>query len=782
MNRLFPTDLPERQWLSFNAHGFAEKACGVTYRDRSSPAVCGVPLGGVDTGCLDLETSGLWGYSSIFNSLVPRLGPVNIPVLGLAVDGQTWVLTTGRTKSLEADSSATDREEPVYGRLDLPDEMLVRDIHYWGHYPVSDLEFELDGPVGVGLRAWSPFLPGHLEDSLTPGIVLEVHLRNPTADRHACTLAISFPGPTEDELGGGAIFRDPVDGAVTGVRTGTTDASYVLGVVAEHEARIGGALNADGEFWSQIDRSLPEPGGEDREVGTSLAIDRELEPDNITVLRFVITWHSPFWRGGGHPGATDSKRFEHMYATRWVSAEQVAQQLAREHEPLLQRVLAWQQVIYTDESMPIWLRQSLVNNLHLITEDGLWAARDETELPWARAEDGLFGMNESPRACPQIECSPCSWYGSIPLVYFFPQLARSTLRGYVAYQDDEGCPTWIFGGVTMDTGPCEMTSPSRGYQVAQNPANYTDMVGRYWKRTSDDSFLEEIFPSVKRALVFTMNMNRGPDGVISFPDRRVSVPNEAFSAAPKWETEAFEWCEWHGMAAHLGGLRLAQLRIVEEMADAVGDHVFADQCRQWFAAGSKSMEERLWTGRYYLNFWDPEQGKKMDAIFAYQLDGQWMTDFHGLSPAFREDRIGTVLETVKESSGRHSPYGAVNFCQPDGSPMPPDQVFIHNRQVATDFFTPEAMMLGMTFLYRGDREFGLSLIERTLEAVELKQKRTWDQPNIINGMTGGMRFGHDYYQNLMLWSVPAAVVGQDLSGPCRSGGLVDRVIRAAAAG
>jgi hypothetical protein len=38
------------------------------------------------------------------------------------------------------------------------------------------------------------------------------------------------------------------------------------------------------------------------------------------------------------------------------------------------------------------------------------------------------------------------------------------------------------------------------------------------------------------------------------------------------------------------------------------------------------------------------------------------------------------------------------------------------------------------------------------------------------------------YQDMMLWSLPAAVVGQNFGAPVRPGGLVDRVIRAAGGG
>ena len=60
--------------------------------------MCGAPIGAVDTGALDIEAGGTFGYSSIFNDLSPLGGPVNQPFLGLSVGGQTWVLTTGQTK------------------------------------------------------------------------------------------------------------------------------------------------------------------------------------------------------------------------------------------------------------------------------------------------------------------------------------------------------------------------------------------------------------------------------------------------------------------------------------------------------------------------------------------------------------------------------------------------------------------------------------------------------------------------------------------------------------
>src|SRR5205823_11434519 len=75
------------------------------------------------------------------------------------------------------------------------------EIHYWGHFPVADLEYETPGsPVSVALRAWSPFILGDSKTSNTPGAAFEVHLRNSTTSAQEGRFVFSFPGPTQEEV------------------------------------------------------------------------------------------------------------------------------------------------------------------------------------------------------------------------------------------------------------------------------------------------------------------------------------------------------------------------------------------------------------------------------------------------------------------------------------------------------------------------------------------------------------------------------------------------------
>jgi len=91
------------------------------------------------------------------------------------------------------------------------------------------------------------------------------------------------------------------------------------------------------------------------------------------------------------------------------------------------------------------------------------------------------------------------------------------------------------------------------------------------------------------------------------------------------------------------------------------------------------------------------------------------------------------------------------------------------------------LMLAMTYMYEGEVDFGLDLAKRCWENIICKWRYTWDMPNIMRGdeNTGERTYGRDYYQTMMLWSLPAAMKSADLSAPAKPGGLVDLVIKAA---
>lgn len=768
-NKLFSTDLSSRQFVEFDAEDFQSPVCGVIHR-KEFPARNGMPLGSVGTGCIDLETDGTFGYATIFNSHVPRRGPLNLPFMGLCLqsDGQmheSWVLSTTPLRSNPMPGPFTTSFRP---KRACPAE----DIHYWGHYPVADIEYDLDCSVSAGMRAWAPFIPGDTAVSNTPGAVFEVHLRNSSEALQTGMIFFSFPGPSpEESLEHSSFSHTLVNGAFNGVLVGNgSNQEYTLGGIGENiEWQFGGDLGCDGGMWSRIGSELSAPNfglppALDR-PGASVAAKFVLHPGEESVIRFILAWYSPTWQGGGQP-MKDGNTYYHKYADRYGNAREVAEFLAVNHEELLARIIAWQEVLYAEKALPVWLRESLVNNLHLITEDGFWGQARTPIGDWCSKEDGLFGMNECPRGCPQIECIPCSFYGNIPLVYFFPDLALTTLRGYKAYQYPDGAAPWIFGGITGDTPtpPCELAMPSKGYghkpQATLDGPCYVDMIARLWQRTGDKSILSEFYDSMKRNTIFTMNMRpeSGAAGIVSIPTG---------NNAQDW----MESCDLFGIVPHIGGVHLANLRMAESMAREAGDVEFANQCAKWFQQGSDVLEDKTWTGDYYLLYLEEETGKKSDVIMGCQLDGEWMARFHGLEGVFRDDRVKTTLETLQRTNIYE--HGATVFRLRQAGKFLPG----YWGEAGVHF--PSSIMLAATYLYHSDSKTGLDLAERTVNALVIENSASWDSMLLFRGDNAEFLWGADYYQNMMLWSLPAAIASTDISGVCQPGGLVARMLEAA---
>ena len=788
---LFPTDAPANEWLQFPAAGFSEPACGFIRR-RANPATFGMPLGAIDTGCLGIDTDGTLGLCSIFNSYVPMRGPLKLPFLGMSAGKQTWVLSTIPFLS---------NESLYYQNLATPAE-----IHYWGHYPVADIEYETPGsPVGIGVRAWSPFIVGDAAASNTPAAVFEVHLRNATNEPQQGRVVLSFPGPTQEEaqVARGSPRRRaspesalgkrphtwlpvaeaavrarpiPVEGGFTGLAL-TTEANnrvgYAIGVVGEAKVHFGRGLGREREAWEKIGAGLPDV-SDPADLSRSLAVEYRVEPGGETVLRLVLAWYAPVWIGEA------DHDYRHRYSDRFADALEVARFVATNHASLLRRVLAWQQELYAEPSLPVWLRESLANVLHLFPICSLWAVAEPPIGDWCRKEDGLFGLLSGIIDWPDMEVIPDSFYGHVPVVYFFPELAVSEMRGHKAYVFPNGAVTWLWGGVSAEakggyliTAGTEMATPSPGFQTVTNGACYVDMVDRLLMRMGGDELLAEFYPTVKRSTIYSMGLRPedGDDGLISAPTGNVDPynPHREEGAMLEW----FEAVKLYGMVTHIAGIHLAQLAMAERMAKRLGDEAFALQSRAWIEAASRSLEGKLWNGGSYLLYSEPKTGRRSDLVFGYQLDGDWMTKYHGLPGVFRPDRAKTVLETIRRVNAAITPYGAADLAALDGR---------QSEGVgygAVTFFVSEMSILVSTYLYDGQREFGLELARRMQVALNQRWGYTWDQPNVLRGDTGEKTLGSQLLQSMFLWCVPAAAMGKDLAGFCEPGGLVDRMMKAA---
>jgi uncharacterized protein (DUF608 family) len=535
----------------------------------------------------------------------------------------------------------------------------------------------------------------------------------------------------------------------------------------ESTVRFGGNLSVGGDAWSKIAEQLPAI--DEKDSGACAAVAFRLEPGESKTVRFILGWYVTHWYGGAYDEikhfdetwveneftlrryARDerSKYYPH-FTQRYGGPLDVVRELAERHEELLHRVIAWQEVIFAEQSLPVWLRAALVWNLSQYAEDSLWAAPKGEIAEWS-APLGAFQLTECPRTCAIVGCIASNFYGDLPTAYFFPELERQILRGYVAYMRPDGAVPFL-------DPPMDFTKAAYEWQIGLNGACFADLVHRLWLRTGDDSVVREFCPAVKRNTEFTVCLAAGPHGIISF--HREGVGQEWWEHTPVF-----------GMVTHLAGVRMAQLRFAQHMAEHVGDEEFAGQCARWIAEASQLTEKHLWNDETKsYDFFRYPAGKKHSAdIMSSQLDGQWMVDVHGLPAVFREDRIEAALDTIERTC--LVDMGVAGFAEPGKGP----------DLARYGTFPPEVNIVAMTYMYRGRRELGLEIARRNMDNIIRVQGLGWDLPNLIGCDTGARTYGADYYQNMVLWGLPAALVAQEFTAPCKPGGLVDRILQAAAA-
>ena len=311
---LFDVTKPEKSYQAFRAKDFDEQVCGFIHRETVNPAVCGVPLGGVDTGCIDLETSGMWGYNTIFNSLIPRGGPLNAPALGLSVDGYKVVLSTLRPKQNWMKSGVMDGNDDPQGlskdSMEIPGVAKPAEIIYWGHYPICDLDFEIDLPITASARFWAPFIPGDIKISSAPFLITQLFIGNRSEVERSCTAVFNFPGPSKEESGTGSCRRKKIDDVLSAVEIRTENLAYVVGAIDAKNVRTGDCLGTENCCWASFDHDMPVASPDS--TGVSLATDFTLAPAENKIITFVMSWHCPVWKGSGNPKTE-------LHITTWFS-------------------------------------------------------------------------------------------------------------------------------------------------------------------------------------------------------------------------------------------------------------------------------------------------------------------------------------------------------------------------------------------------------------------------------------------------------------------------------
>lgn len=607
--------------------------------------------------------------------------------------------------------------------------------NYYSLYPKSWFDYRWEKlPAHVMLEQFSPVLPDNYRESSYPVAVYRWHAHNPTDKPVTVSVLLSwanmlgwlrypsrdFNGKTNsgnfnrfvatpagaagtmkavlfDRIRPGDVQND-WDGqfAIATLESPGVEVTYQTTFIADRDgAEVWTPFSkdgrlADGDFhWISSGETL----------AGAIAVRFTLKPGEKRVIPMVVSWDLPLVEFG--TGRKWYRHYTDFFGTSGTNALKIAQEGLTHAAAWSDALDAWQAPYVNDNSKPEWYRSALFNELYILADGGSF---------WGRPVDSKPGSAESFSflECydyPYYSTLDVRFYGSMPLVKFWPDLDKQEMRTFaetvLRNEPEELIWQWksiqerkpVFrtrkskGAVPHDLGAPEEDPFFKVNQFSwQNTDDWKDlntkfvlMVYRDYVLTGrkDSEFLRDTWPSVQLALEYLRKYDRNGDGIPEndgFPDQTYDV----------WVVR--------GESAYCGGLWLGALRAAEEIAKVLNDAPAQTKYHDLFARSQASYIKKLWNGEYFR--YDTESEYR-DNIQADQLAGQWYAQMTGLGDLVPMDMQRKTLKKIfdfnvmKFAKGE---MGAVNGIGADGKVIQNDNEQIREVWCGT-VFSVAALML-----------------------------------------------------------------------------------------
>jgi uncharacterized protein (DUF608 family) len=706
----------------------------------------GVMLGGIGAGGAELRKDGRFCNWSAFNNSPRGTGP-NLPggedaflffKLRYEVPGQE-----PRIKLLQIEGWHEVGTVTVHV-YEFPWMSGVEKIEYAARFPFADLTFtDPEMPVDVTLSASSPFVPHDVDASSLPAMLFDFTVTNRSSKPvdvmlMACQrnlVGYDFAKKlyqarvtTEGdfkliEVTSTGVPEKHTSAGTMALASLSPDTTHYAGWEHRHpyfERVLRGKTlgNIDEtEKRTRRDRKTNERWALPR-VFNTLARSVNLGPKKSFQHRFVATWFFPNMYN------EDGSRIEGVYYARnFKSAGEVARHVIKNHESLTTRTRRFVDDLYASDLEPFVLDQINSQLNTFITSTWL-------------TKDGNFGVIEG--MTPDQKWGPLattdvSVYGSIPIATLFPSLARATLRAHRGLQAPSG---EIAHGLQRDFRK-KLTGVAGVDRRLDLHAQYVGMVMRDFFWSGDKAFLEEMWPSIKKALDYCVK-ERDLNGD-SMPDMEGIM-------------SSYDNFPMFGTAAYIGSQWLAALRAATLAAGVLGDADAESRYGGYFDKGKTLFEERLWNGKYF-RLWNDENGKhggKDEGCLTDQLIGQWTMRFTGLGNIVPQERVVTALRSILEMSYRPS-FGLRNCSWPGANPWMdvPDDIWVDQ---ANTCWSGVELAFASFLMYEGLHKEALAVV-KTVDDRYRKAGRYWDH----------QEFGGHYYRPMAAWGLVNAAVGLSIN-------------------
>jgi len=607
------------------------------------------------------------------------------------------------------------------------------DGEYAALYPKSWFAYGTKAlPVKLTVEQFSPILPDNYKETSYPVAIYKWTAENPSDKPVTVSLLFSWanmvgwfrdPSRTMDgalnqqdvnryeteKLGSGAMSGIVFDRLRKGPVDEEWDGQFAIAALGGDGAEVSymGTYNPQGdgaEVWGPFakDGRLPNVDARVASSGDPLAgaiaVRFTLAPHAKRVVPMALSWDLPVVQFGG--GRKWLKHYTHFFGSEGTNAWKMARTALEHADEWSKAIDAWQKPVISDETKPAWYRAELFNELYHLADGGTLWGHEKTGLGNPAHISSKNADSFTYMECfdyPFYGTSDVRFYGSFPLLRFWPEIEKQEMREYTDTIPENDPQKYVWGWKSQreqrlveftrkvaGAAPHDLGSPLEDPVINANQYNYQDvsnwrdlnskyvlMIWRDYVLTGakDAAFLKYSWPAVQQAMEHLKQYDTDGDGLIEnggFPDQTYD-----------------DWIAT-GESAYSGSLFLAALKATTRMAEKMGEPAKAKAYDALFTRAQAAFGKKLWNGSYF-NY--AVKGEQTDAIQAEQLAGQWYADLTGLGdivpPAQSRSALKRVYDfNVMQFAGGE--MGVINGIGANGA------LLHHNPQV-------EEVWVGTTF-------------------------------------------------------------------------------------
>jgi len=260
------------------------------------------PLGGLGAGMVCLEGTGAISHVSVRNEMDVFNEPCTFAALCIVKDAEnTARVIEGPVPGWKVFGAPNTGNGAAHTSYGLP---RFERASFLARFPFGTVTLsDPDIPVDVTITGWSPFIPGHADDSSLPVAVLEYSFENPASE--TVDAVFSYSSKNFMATGGGGQTVLPMVNGFVLVQEGSEEKPENEGgfaVFTEHESTVvdhcwfkGGWWDALTLAWRNIQdgRLVDNPPMKGAAPGASLFVPMKIKPGERETVRLMLAWYVP---------------------------------------------------------------------------------------------------------------------------------------------------------------------------------------------------------------------------------------------------------------------------------------------------------------------------------------------------------------------------------------------------------------------------------------------------------------------------------------------------------